>query len=154
MGVSVQVLELTNNRKITKAYDTPLDVLVGYMQETAGTDEDGVSNLQKAWQNEFGVAGKIPERSFIRSTINENQEQIREFIARLEERLFSGSIDPGKVDEMLATFVIGLVKKKMKRAKEWAVANSPATIEAKGSDVPLLDTGDLRNNLDWKPSNN
>jgi len=154
MGVSVQVLDLTSDREITKAYDTPLDIMVGYLQATAGSDEDGVSNLQKAWQNEFGVAGKIPERSFIRSTINENQDQIREYIARLEERMFSGSVDVSKVDEMLATFIIGLIKKKMKRSKEWAVANAPETIEAKGSDVPLFDTGDLRNNLDWKPSNN
>jgi len=149
MTVSVKVLDYTN-RKVQKAYDTPLDVVVGYLQESAGTDENGVSNLQKAWQNEFGVKNKIPERSFIRSTIAENIDQIRDYIANLEERIFSGFVDINKVDEMLAVFVIGLIKEKIKRSKEWAVANSPTTIAEKKSDQPLVDTGDMRNNLDWK----
>jgi len=149
MTVSVKVLDYTN-RKVQKAYDTPLDVLVGYLQSSAGTDENGVSNLQKAWQNEFGVKNKIPERSFIRSTISENIDQIRDYIAKLEERIFSGFVDINKVDEMLAVFVIGLIKEKIKRSREWAVENAPLTKEKKGSDQPLVDTGDMRNNLDWK----
>ena len=64
MGVKVSITELYNNRDVIKAYDQPLNILVGYLQATAGYDDEGTSNLEKAWANEFGVAGKIPERSF------------------------------------------------------------------------------------------
>lgn len=158
MGVSVEVFSMFDSRVIKDAFDNPLDIMVGYLQETAGEDENGVSNLQKAWANEFGVNDKkikIPERSFIRSTIVENQDKIYEELARIERTLFGGeekSIE--RAQEKLAVFIIGLIKAKMKRSPEWAVANAPYTIEQKKSSVPLIDTGDLRNNLDWKPSNN
>jgi hypothetical protein len=67
-----------------------------------------------------------------------------------ERKLLLGKMSADLFPETIALFVIALIKKKITRAKEWAVGNAPRTIEEKGSDSPLIDSGQMRNSIDWQ----
>ncbi len=98
---------------------------------------------------EFGTnkAGKsknvvIPERSFLRSTADENKEKYGKVLRSIMGDILLGSI---KVEKGLALFgerVVGDVKKKITTIRE--PANAPGTIAQKGFDNPLIRTGTLR----------
>jgi hypothetical protein len=106
-----------------------------------------------AIQNEFGSAGgKIPERSFIRSTTDANVTKYKNGIRRafrdmLEAAIAHGEVDPKKAKglERLGLQVTGDIK----RAISGGIPppNAPATIARKGSDTPLIDTDRLRQSI-------
>lgn len=90
----------------------------------------------------------IPERSFLRATV----DMYREAIARRQVLLTQGYV-LGKFElqgamELLGQYVVGLVKQRI--ANGIAPANKPSTIRAKGSSKPLIDTGQLRNSITYK----
>ena len=98
----------------------------------------GVNIAQYAAQNEFGTKD-IPERSFIRSSFDENLPMIESFVVRQVGFVIDGTIDP---IEMLKR--IGLVMQSNITTKIRQIVtppNSPRTIALKGSSKPLIDTG-------------
>lgn len=93
-----------------------------------------------AWQ-EFGTEdGHVPERSFLRSTMDENRARY----ANLQEVAVGRMVDG--LSPRIAYGAIGLVATADVRRKIRAgvdPANAASTIEAKGSSTPLVDTGAL-----------
>lgn len=90
----------------------------------------------------------IPERSFLRKTV----DLYREAIARRQVLLTQGYV-LGKLElksslELLGQYVVGLVKQRI--ANGIAPPNRPYTIAKKGSSKPLIDTGQLRNSITYK----
>lgn len=90
----------------------------------------------------------IPERSFLRATV----DQYRDAITRREVLLTQGYV-LGKFElksslELLGQYVVGLVKQRI--ANGIPPANSPWTIAQKGSSKPLIDTGQLRNSITYQ----
>lgn len=90
----------------------------------------------------------IPERSFLRATI----DQYATAIARRNVLLMQGYAD-GKFAlesslELLGQYVVGLIKQRI--ANGIAPPNSPYTTARKGSSKPLIDTGQLRNAITYK----
>ncbi|ENZ0174717.1 hypothetical protein ACF958_003531, partial [Providencia rettgeri] len=49
-------------------------VVIGVPASTNADRKDELSNATIAAAHEFGVPGHIPERSFLRSTLNENKD--------------------------------------------------------------------------------
>lgn len=94
--------------------------------------------------HEFG-AKNIPQRSFIRSTYDENKDKI----GRMTEIIIRGVIlgkHPAQDGlNQIGNYIEGLVKKKIKNGP--FVPLSPATIKRKGSSKPLIDTGHLRQSI-------
>ena len=101
---------------------------------------------------EFGThkAGKnrnvvIPERSFLRSTSDDNKQKYSQVLKSLMGDMLSGTIT---IEQGLALFgerVVGDVKKKITTIRE--PANAPRTIAQKGFDNPLIRTGTLRSRI-------
>lgn len=95
----------------------------------------------------LGRTTVIPERSFLRATI----DQYRDAIARRQVLLTQGyilgkfAIQPAM--ELLGQYVVGLIKQRI--ANGIAPPNSPWTIARKGSSKPLIDTGQLRNSITY-----
>jgi hypothetical protein len=50
----------------------------------------------------------------------------------------------------LGAWYQSMVQKTIRDAKEWAVPNDPATIKAKGSSSPLIDTGRMVNSVRYE----
>ena len=107
--------------------------------------EDGTPVAAVAAWNEFGTE-TIPERPFFRRALAEAEDGI--------VKVLKQGIDPEKmvVDDRLAgrvgAYVQGEVQESITALKE--PPNAPETVRRKGSSDPLLDTGTLRNSVDWE----
>lgn len=90
----------------------------------------------------------IPARSFLRATV----DTYREAIARREILAMQGVLYQGwpmsKALGLLGMYVVGLCQQRI--ANRIAPPNRPYTIARKKSDVPLVDTGQLRASITWK----
>jgi hypothetical protein len=91
--------------------------------------------------NEFGTSRGIPARPFMATTADRYRDQT----VKVAEAMVGGVIDRKyNVDTALArlgAWYQAKVQQTIRDAKEWAVPNNPATIKAKGSSSPLIDTG-------------
>jgi len=119
-------------------------------------EENGEDLASVARQNEFGIPGHIPERSFMRSTYDQNKDQIMKAYTLYFKAETKGLTT--KAFLKLGALVTGMIKKKIKTAKSWAVPNAPATIAAKTragkvGDAPLIDTGQMMNSIDFREAN-
>ncbi len=119
-------------------------VKVGILEE-AGNHESGMSVASIAAVHEFGSTdGNIPERSFIRATMDENKGYFTEVTKRmLVEIMFGGEIR--KALGFIGQTIASEIKKRI--TKGIPPPNKPSTIRAKGSSKPLIDTGRLRSSI-------
>lgn len=96
--------------------------------------------------HEFG-ASNVPQRSFLRDTIDANRRKYMSIAM-----ILSGEIVDGKRDPVAALNLLGEKIKSDVVARITAgipPALSEETIERKGSDVPLIDTGQLRQSISY-----
>lgn len=84
---------------------------------------------------------KIPERSWLRSGFDENIDKIADKIERLLPDVLEGQVNPKLFMDAIGMEFAGLIQKKMRDLKN--PPNSSMTVERKGSDNPLIDTGRL-----------
>lgn len=121
------------------------DIFVGI---PASKDEprDGSSMVMIAAVNEFGsMDGRIPQRSYLRSTLEEKKDEI----IRTLESAYKGVADL-RLKASDARSLVGLKVSSLVRQKIVAIRtppNAPATIRKKGSSNPLIDTGRLRQSI-------
>lgn len=84
---------------------------------------------------------RIPERSFLRSGYDENIDTISKKIEEMVPDVIAADVDPKEFMDAIGMEFAGLIQKKMRDLKD--PPNSQMTIERKGSDNPLIDTGRL-----------
>lgn len=99
--------------------------------------------LDVAIWNEFGLG--VPERSFLRETVDLNRESILERLQKELGAVIDGTRSREDALARVGIFVEGLVKQRI--ADGIDPPNSPVTIERKGSDKPLIDKGQLRSSI-------
>ena len=102
----------------------------------------GQDIVNRATFNEFGTR-TIPERSFIRSTFDENLKKY-ENLTRREARKI-GVQSTAAFLKRLGLRAEADIKRKIVKLK--TPPNAPATIAAKGSSNPLIDTGRMRQSI-------
>lgn len=124
-----------------KMGESGMSVTIGVQGKDAGAKkEGGLTNVQVASYHEFGTEN-IPQRSFIRSNDEKNKAQYKKVIAEIKDKIIFGQM---KVDQGL-----GLLGEKVRADIQAGIragiepALSEKTIKAKGSSVPLIDTGQL-----------
>lgn len=108
--------------------------------EGAEAEEGGLTVLDVAIFNEFGLG--VPERSFLRAWIDENEAQNSELLRRAAKMALKGDKTLHEALELLGMKFAGGIQQRI--AQGISPANAPATIAKKGSDKPLIDTGQLR----------
>lgn len=91
---------------------------------------------------------KIPERSFIRSTFDEKNDEWMEFLESQIEKVCELEIDAQTVFKRLGAKIVGDIQEKIRDIR--SPKNSPLTVENKGVDNPLIHTGELRRHVTWK----
>lgn len=118
------------------------DVFVGIPEEVNKSLEDQPSfNMASlAAVLEFGN-DHIPERPFLRQTLNDNREKYVSMFVNL----FKKGVEPEKIYEQLALIAQSDVQENIV-CGNW-VPNNPKTIKRKGSSKPLIDTGKLRQSI-------
>ena len=98
--------------------------------------------------NEFGTK-TIPSRSFIRSTIDDKQEQIMDFAESQARRIADGQITKKDALEAIGELIKSLIQLRIIELRE--PPNAPSTIRQKGSSNPLIGkTGRLNQSIAWR----
>ena len=117
-------------------------VAVGIFEDAPPT-EDGFSMANLAAVHEFGSSdGRIPQRSFIQSTVDVNtNEYQKEFERKTDNVVTKGASASGelfKFGQRIRRDIINRI-----RGGEITPALQQSTIDRKGSSTPLIDTGAL-----------
>lgn len=123
------------------------------IQSDAGSDDDGVQIVDKAFWNEFGTNNedgttRIPERSFVRASFDENRKDIDTTIDRLWNGVIEGKINASRAAAILGQRHEDQVKKYVRTGS--FEANAASTIAAKGSSKPLINTGEMVNSIRYE----
>lgn len=116
---------------------------------------DGADYAMIASVHEFGITIRkasgsivIPERSFLRSTFDEKEREWFKFIEKNIPKLLDGRLTAHTLCERLGAKMVADVQKKIRDLKD--PPNAEATIAAKGSSNPLIDTGGLRQRITYR----
>lgn len=126
----------------------------GKEAEAYHTDKNGKRTARMiviAGANEYGCntgTTIIPERSFIRGTFDKHKDLIEEESQREITRIIEEGISVEAAYEGLGERFEGLTKTFLTELT--TPPNAPATIAAKGSSNPLIDTGGLRKAITHK----
>lgn len=110
---------------------------------------DGTDMLDIAVYNHFGTA-TIPARPFVSDCAEKNAGQIQEAQKRLVYRVYQGGLSADGALAQLGAWYVNVQKGHILHGG-W-MPNAPATIKRKGSNKPLVDTGQLVNTVDWERS--
>ena len=93
----------------------------------------------------------IPERSFLRSTFDEQEKNAFRVIgADLKISILKPGFSLSKPVAKGAEFMRSEVVKKIKTALQWAKPNRPFTIAMKGKNQPLINKGIMWKAVTWK----
>lgn len=139
----------TNGKGIKKLFNRleKGSVDVGILTGEGKHEDSDLSVATVGFFNEFGTS-TIPERSFIRSTINGKSKEIKKVAAAQYKLVLNGKISNEKGLGILGAFTAGLIQQTF-TSNDWP-DNTQSTINKKGSSRPLVDTGQLRQSISWK----
>lgn len=97
---------------------------------------------ERATINEFGApVANIPERSFIRSTYDEEQPEMIKIRDKFMEKVILGKLDPKIALAAVGHYLAEKIQQKIVELKD--PPNAPLTIAKKGFDDPLIEHGDM-----------
>jgi len=93
--------------------------------------------------HEFGSSdGSIPERSYLRSTMDERRDAIADLQQKTEAKVAAGNLSPDQGLGILGAFAASAVQAKIVAIREPGLAEE--TIRRKGHDNPLIASGQLK----------
>ena len=114
-------------------------------------DGGDLTNAELAAIHEFGAPGaNIPERSFIRSTFDTNQAKYRDLLKRLGKAVLLKRQSVVDALGILGATMAADIKKRVTSGPHIPPPLAAATARRKGSDRPLVDTGQMINAVTWK----
>jgi hypothetical protein len=108
-----------------------------------------ITMAQLAAVHEYGAPEQnIPERSFIRSTLAEHSKDIKRLQKKVTNSIISGKLNKKQAIGILCHKITDGIVAKIE-------SNIPPpleeeTIRRKGSSTALIDTGQLKNSVDWE----
>ena len=121
-----------------------LEVRIGY-QHGEATEDDGTDICDIAAWNELGTV-TAPSRPFMRQSVDNNEAQINGFLQTQKQRLLAGE-SAQQVLNSIGIFQKALIQKTIVDGS--FVPNAQATIVAKDSDRPLIDSGRMRQSVNY-----
>ena len=122
---------------------TDMEIQVGFQGDQKY--EDGTSIAQVAAVNEFG-ASDIPERPFMRQSF-ENHEGELQAACDAAQRLVSSGGSAEQALQQIGEVAKGLVQDEI--VNGGFAPNAESTIKKKGSEQPLIDTGTMRQSVNF-----
>lgn len=119
-------------------------VKVGF-QDGWATEDDGTDICDIATWNEFGT-DKIPSRPFMRDSVDNHINELDGLFEREVVNIQRG-IPAKRVLDEIGIFVKDLIQTEIKNGD--FEPNAPYTIAKKGSTRPLIDTGRMRQSVNY-----
>lgn len=138
-----QQMERALKNALTKYRDAPA-VTVGIHEDTGNHPDANMTNAKLGATLNYGVPGRIPARPWLipgykkgeRRYVKDLQNSIEEGLNLPTAMLRVGALATGEVQQFMTDL------------RE--PPNAPLTIKLKGSDNPLIDTGELRSSVNYK----
>lgn len=131
-----------------RAKDPHVTVGVHGKDESRGSGEP--TNVEVATFNEFGTT-TAPARSFLRSTVDEERRKYADMFQVSLARWVDGKSTLHDALALVGTQAKADVQRKITKLKD--PPNAPSTIAQKGSSNPLIDTGQMRQAVDFVVNN-
>jgi hypothetical protein len=126
-------------KKLEQVSKKPNLVKVG-IPDSSINYPDGTNLLMVAAVNEFGsLDGRIPERSYLRSTMINKRDVFKKFWRKYGADYLTGKIPPRDILELLGQLAQAEVQRQIRAIDD--PPNALSTIEQKGSSKPLIDSG-------------
>lgn len=104
-------------------------------------EEDGTDVAEVALRNELGD-DRIPARPFMRQTVENHEAEITALVHKAASRETAKDIL-----NLIGDGISQLMRDEISNGD--FAPNAPATIVAKGSDKPLIDTGTMRDSVEF-----
>ena len=146
MAVKVKDKMTAEGRKFQKVLKelSQLEVRIGF-QKGKAFEEDGTDICDVAAWNELGTV-RSPSRPFLRKSVDENEAKINGFLQSTKGKLLRG-VSAEQVLKEIGIFQKDLIQEKITEGSY--VPNAPSTIARKGSSKPLIDTGRMRQSVNY-----
>ena len=122
-------------------------VAIGVLGSAAAAPHGATTLYDVAAANEFGTS-RIDERSFLRATLDINRAKVVAFCKKQAALVVRGDITNDVALEKIGLFVQGLIQERI--ATGIPPKNADSTIRAKGSNKPLIDSGQLRGSISYE----
>lgn len=120
------------------------EVRIGFQQGDA-SEEDGTDICDIAMWNELGTE-HVPARPFLRKSVDENTAEINGFLQSKKADLLRG-VPAEQILKEIGIFQKDLIQEKITEGSY--VPNAVSTIMRKESDHPLIDTGRMRQSVNY-----
>ena len=145
-------------KKLVEEMSKQYTIKVGLLASQGGSDDVEGTDFDLAGLGalmEYGSQdGKIPARSFLEMPITLKSEEILKKVKQdYSVQEINYFLKQGKIDLLSRAYMLGVgAVDAIQEAFEtrgfgnWQ-ENAPSTIKAKGSDMPLIDTGNLRRHI-------
>jgi hypothetical protein len=150
---SVELKLTREGEKLKKALKEleSLEVFVGFQRgkphkekKKKKTEKEPPDVLDIALWNELGTSRGIPARPFIRQTYDKNKATFDNSL-KTAAQMVAGGQTAKQALSTLGNQAVGLMQAEI--VDGGFAPNAPRTLEAKDSDVPLIDTGHMRQSV-------
>ena len=121
-----------------------LEVRIGF-QKGKASEDDGTDICDVAAWNELGTVN-MPSRPFLRKSVDDTEGVINSFLQSQKKDIVSGS-SAEQVLKEIGIFQKDLIQEKITSGS--FAPNAASTIRKKGSSKPLIDTGRMRQSVDY-----
>lgn len=121
-----------------------LEIQVGF-QSGENTYEDGTDLVDVAAYNEYG-SSDTPARPFMKQSFENHEAELQKACDQVNAELSNGGTAEGAL-KTLGVFAKALVQEEIVEGS--FEPNKPSTIKKKGSDRPLVDTGTMRQSVNY-----
>lgn len=147
MSVKVTDKVTADGKKLQKILKELADkeVRIGFQQGKA-TEEDGTDVCDIAAWNELGTVN-MPSRPFLRMSVDDNSDKINSFMSAQKRSIINGE-PADRILKKIGIFQKDLIQEKITEGS--FAPNAPSTIKAKGSSKPLIDTGRMRQSVNFE----
>ena len=133
-------------KKLLKRLKLKSEILVGIMEPEA-SKKHGTSTVGEiAAKHEFGTE-QIPQRSWLRDPLDARQNQTNQELQEAAKESLNIRRNAKKGFDEFGENLSEYIKAHLSTGKE---PLDPETVEAKGSNKPLVDTGLMRNSIKYK----
>ncbi len=122
-----------------------LEVRIGFQAGEA--EHEGVDLCEIAAFNELGTA-HIPSRPFLRNSVDGHMDEISSYIGEWCKKIACGEMEAHELMTNIGMLQKGLIQEEI--VKGSFEPNKPVTIQKKGSDTPLIDTGTMRESVNYQ----
>lgn len=120
------------------------EVRIGFQRGQA-SESDGTDICDIAAWNELGTVN-MPSRPFMRKSVDENEGKIKSFVKSMKKELVSGTSGE-QILKKIGIFQKDLIQEKITEGD--FAPNAASTVKKKGSSKPLIDTGRMRQSVNY-----